>query len=102
MADLVLLGGAELEGVLPLPPQFPKAGLQELPQYALVEPHQPDDEQQLPKVLPRQVYLLVPPQVASGDTLFEGCGLGVGVGVGLIVVLLEDGCWLPLQVPNAD
>jgi hypothetical protein len=50
-------------------PQFPKPGWQPVPQYAVVDPHQPALLQQLPKVLPKHVYLLVPPQVASLDTV---------------------------------
>jgi hypothetical protein len=46
-------------------PQFPYADWQPVPQYADVEPHQPLLLQQFPKVLPRHVYLLAPPQVAS-------------------------------------
>lgn len=53
-------------------PQLPKPDWQPVPQYAEVDPHQPDDEQQLPKLLFKQVNLLVPPQVASVETLKVG------------------------------
>lgn len=46
-------------------PHVPKADWQPVPQYAEVEPHQPAELQQLPNVLPRQVYPFVPPHVAS-------------------------------------
>jgi hypothetical protein len=49
--------------------QLPKAELQPVPQCAVVEPHHPYWEQQLPNALPRHVYPAVPPQEASGETV---------------------------------
>jgi hypothetical protein len=65
----------------------------------VVDPHQPFAEQQLPKLLPRQVYPVVPPQLASGETFFVGVEAGgeaarvdVGFGVGP----------LPVHEPNFE
>jgi len=52
-----------------LDPQFPLDGWHPVPQYAAVLPHQPAAEQQLPNELPRQVFCVVPPQVASRLTV---------------------------------
>lgn len=57
-------------------PQLPKPDWHPVPQYEDVVPHQPPLLQQLPKELPKQVYPLVPPHVASGVTFFVGVDTG--------------------------
>jgi len=52
-------------------PHVPEAGWHPVPQYAVVDPHQPALEQQLPNVEPRQV--MVAEHVPSVLTL---CGTG--------------------------
>lgn len=82
MGVLVGVAGLLVVGEL-LVPHVPKADWQPVPQYALVEPHQPAEEQQFPKVDPWQVNPLAPPHVASVVTL-------VGVDVGAAEVLVEE------------
>lgn len=68
-------GAAEVlddEGVLL--PQFPKPDWHPVPQYGVVEPHHPAEEQQFPNELPKHVYPVVPPQLASGETFLVGVG----------------------------
>jgi hypothetical protein len=50
--------------------------LQPVPQYAVVEPHHPALEQQLPKVLAWQVKPLVPPHVPSVETFLVAVEVG--------------------------
>ena len=64
---LTLVGG----GVEP-DPHVPKPAWHPVPQYPLVDPHQPLLEQQVPKVEPVQVKPVVPPQVASLDGVKVG------------------------------
>jgi hypothetical protein len=77
--------GAGAVVVVPEVPHVPKPDWQPVPQYAEVEPHQPAEEQQLPKVLPWQVKPLVPPQVASVETFLVGAEVAA-------VVLIERLC----------
>ena len=68
VGEAFVLVATVLDAALLLP-QFPKPDWHPVPQYAVVEPHHPALLQQLPNSLPRQVYLLVPPHVASCETV---------------------------------
>jgi hypothetical protein len=82
-AQVNLLVPPQVPSVETVPPvvvvvhPLPKPDWHPVPQYAVVLPHHPEAEQQLPKVLPAHVYFLVPPQVPSGLT--EEVGLVVVV-----------------------
>jgi hypothetical protein len=104
----VLETAALLEAPLLLP-QFPDPAWQPLPQYAVVDPHHPLLEQQLPKLDPKQVKPVVPPQVASVETFFVGVEAAaederveVRTTKVELVRLVDETGLLPLHVPNPD
>jgi len=73
---------------LPVPAvHVPNADWQPAPQYALVEPHHPEGEQQFPKVVPWQVWPAVPPQVPS--VLVGLAPPELVVDVDLVVVVVD-------------
>jgi len=51
-------------------------------------PQRPPEEQQVPNLLPVQVYLLVPPHVPSGETLETGVSVTEALVVEVDMVLL--------------
>lgn len=60
-------------------PQVPKAALQPVPQWSVVDPHQPACEQQLPNAEPLHPRPLAAPHVPSVDTpvgVAEGAAAG--------------------------
>jgi hypothetical protein len=91
-----------------LPEQVPKAVLQPVPQWSVVEPQYPYCEQQLPKAEPLQVWPVVPAQLPSVETLPPADGEGVAALVeevaGALTVdeaALELTTPLPPQFPKA-
>lgn len=73
-----------------------------MPQWPVVDPHQPYCEQQLPKVEPWQVKPPVPAQVPSVETFLAAAEVAAAlVEVALVVGVAALEAEAPLQVPKA-
>jgi hypothetical protein len=101
--EVVALDEPELEE---LEPQVPPTGLQPVPQYALVDPHHPAEEQQEPNVEPMQV--IVEPQVPSVDMAWDAVDVELAfedvvdddfavdeVGLAVVLELLDEDPQVP-------
>jgi hypothetical protein len=77
--------------------QVPKVLLQPVPQWPVVEPHQPYWLQQLPKLDPTQVKPLEPPQLPSVDAFLVATGAAALV---VVAAFTEVAAALPEQMPK--
>jgi hypothetical protein len=102
---VVVVAAGLAEETAGLPAQVPKAALQLVPQWSVVEPQYPYCEQQLPKVDPVQVWPAVPAHIPSVETLppagAEGVAGLVDEAAGADVAGLELTAPLPPQLPKA-
>jgi hypothetical protein len=106
VAALVVVAAGFADETAALPGQVPKAVLQPVPQWSVVEPQYPYCEQQLPKEEPVQVWPAVPAHIPSVETLppagVEGvAGLADEAAGAVDVAALELTAPLPPQLPKA-